>query len=72
MEIYLKLNTLYISECKVYSDALDVELPGMLEGLLTGQRYDMQGVSVQEAKGATEEQRERLGQVVEWLAGIRE
>ena len=72
VEIYLKLNTLYISQCKVYSDALDVELPGMLEGLLTGQRYDMQDVWAQKVEGATPEQQERLAQVVEWLAGIRE
>jgi len=77
VEVQLKLQKLVISECKVYSDALDVELPGLLEALLTGKRYDMQDVHVEtsvEVHGSfvTAEQRERLAEVVQWLAEIRE
>ncbi len=72
VEIYLKLNTLYISECRVYSDMLDVEIPAMLEKLLPGKRHDMEGVSAAEVLGASKEQQEKIGEVIEWLAGIRE
>lgn len=71
VEIYLKLNTLYISECRVYSDMLDVEVPAMLEGLLLGKRHDMEGVTAKEVQAASSEQREKLEEVLEWLAGIR-
>ena len=70
--MYLKLNNLNISQCKVYSDALDVELPGLMEKLLLGKRYDMQGVSVDELPEASAKQKERLWEAVEWLSGIRE
>ncbi len=72
VEVYLKLNTLYISECKVYSDMLDVELPVMLEKLLLGKRHDMEGVSAKEVQEASPKQREKLEEVIAWLAGIRE
>lgn len=72
VEIYLKLHTLYISECKVYSDMLDVEIPAILEKLLLGKRHDMEGVSAAEATEATEEQRAKIAEVIGWLAGIRE
>lgn len=72
IQVYLKLNNLNISQCKVYSDALDVELPGLMEKLLLGKRYDMQGVSVDELPEASAEQKERLWEAVEWLSGIRE
>lgn len=72
IEVQLKLQNLCISQCKVYSDSLDVELPGLLEGLLMGKRYDMQGVSFRDAAGASADQQEKLAEVVEWLSRIRE
>ena len=59
IQVHLKLKNLYITECKVYSDALDVELPAKVERLLLGQRYDMQGVETQDNV---------LNDIVLWLA----
>lgn len=59
IQVHLKLKNLYIAECKVYSDALDVELPAKVERLLLGQRYDMQGVETQDNV---------LNDIVLWLA----
>ena len=77
VEVQLKLHNLLIGECKVYSDALDVELPGILENLLAGKRYDMQDVKLGSETdifegSITTEQREKLLEVVQWLAEIRE
>jgi lipoate-protein ligase A len=58
VEVHLKLKNLYIEECKVYSDALDVELPGLLEQLIINQRYDMQGVHTE---------KKELKEVITWL-----
>lgn len=58
VEVHLKLKNLYIEECKVYSDVLDVELPGLLEQLLINQRYDMQGVYTE---------KKELKEVITWL-----
>lgn len=59
VEVHMKLKNLCIEECKVYSDALDVELPKRLEQLLINQRFDMQNVETKE---------EQLKAVIEWLA----
>ena len=73
LEIYLKLNAMHIGEIMVFSDMLDVELPGLLEELLIGKRYDMADVDLeQELPDCGEERREKLREVVEWLAGLRE
>jgi len=77
VEVQLKLNQLLISECKVYSDALDVELPALLEQLLVEKRYDMQDVNVRDALeiaglSVPQERQEKLTEVVQWLAEIRE
>lgn len=58
VEVHLKLKNLYIQECKVYSDALDVEFPERLEELLINQRYDLQDVETKD---------ERLKKAIEWL-----
>ena len=58
VEVHLKLKNLYIQECKVYSDALDVELPEKLENLLINQRFDLQNVETED---------ERLKEVLQWL-----
>lgn len=59
VQVHLKLKNLYIEECKVYSDSLDVELPEKLERVLINQRFDMQYVETDDEK--TEE-------VIKWLA----
>ena len=57
----------------MFSDMLDVELPGLLEELLIGKRYDMADVDLEpELPDCGEERREKLREVVEWLAGLRE
>lgn len=59
IQVHFRLKNLYIAECKVYSDSLDVELPEKLERLLLGARYDMQGVETQD---------DVLKEVITWLA----
>lgn len=58
VEIHMKLKNLHIQECKVFSDALDVELPKRLEQLLINRRFDMRNV---------ESQDNELQEVIEWL-----
>ena len=73
VEIWLRLHSMYIEEIKVYSDTLDTELPGMLEQLLYKKRYDMKDVHVtEEALKANPQQKSRIEEVVNWLAGLRE
>ena len=73
LEIYLKLNAMHISEVMVFSDMLDVELPGKLEKLLLGKRYDMADVDLEQELGnCSPEQSEKIREVVTWLAGLRE
>lgn len=73
LEVYLKLNAMHISEVMVFSDMLDVELPGLIEGLLTGKRYDMEDVNLEkELPDCTKEQKEKLCEVVKWLAELRD
>ncbi len=59
IEVQMVLKNLHIHECKVYSDALDVELPEKLEGLLINQRYDLKDVDTDD---------EQLKEVITWLA----
>lgn len=59
VEIHMKLKNLHIQECKVYSDALDVELPKRIEQLLLNQRFDMQNVETED---------KQLKEVITWLA----
>lgn len=73
MEVYLKLNKMHISEIMVYSDMLDVELPGKIEKVLLGKRYDMADVDLErDLPGCDEEQKGKLSEVVQWLAGLRD
>lgn len=58
VEVHLKLRNLYVKACKVYSDALDVELPERIETLLMNQRFDMREVHAEE---------EQVKEVIEWL-----
>jgi lipoate-protein ligase A len=59
VQVHLKLKNLYIEECKVYSDSLDVELPDKLENVLINQRFDMQDVETDD---------EKIEEVIKWLA----
>ena len=73
MEIYLKLNAMHISEIMVFSDMLDVELPGKIEKLLLGKRYDMADVDLEKDLPECEiDQMSKLAEVVQWLAGLRD
>ena len=64
---------MHISEIMVFSDMLDVELPGKIEELLLGKRYDMADVDLeQDFPDCSEEQKEKIREVVRWLAGLRE
>ena len=71
VEIGLKLHAMRISEIKIYSDALDTELPGKLERVLLGKRYDMTALELEkETAGCEAEQRQRIKEVVDWLSGL--
>ncbi|MBP3462611.1 MAG: lipoate--protein ligase [Tyzzerella sp.] len=59
VQVHLKLKNLYIEECKVYSDALDVDLPEKLEKVLINQRFDMKNVETND---------EKICEVIKWLA----
>ncbi len=59
VEVHLRLKNLYIEECKVYSDALDVDLPERLEKVLINQRFDMKNVETED---------EKIDEVIKWLA----
>ena len=61
VEVHLKLKNLYIEECKVYSDALDVELPERIEKVLINRRFDMQNVEIED---------EKMNEVIKWLAQV--
>ena len=72
VEIWLKLHAMHISEIKVYSDVLDVELPGKLERILLNRRYDMADLDLEkDAPDCTAEQKERIREVTDWLASLR-
>lgn len=71
IEILEKLSEMRIQEAEVYSDALEVEFPGLLKQFLAGKRYDMQDVDVETAD-VTPEQRKKLREVILWLAEICE
>lgn len=72
MEVWLKLHAMRISEIKIYSDALDTELPGKLEHILLGKRYDMADLDLEkEAADSTPEQKEKIRETADWLAGLR-
>ena len=69
VEVCLKLNAMHISGITVFSDMLDVELPGLLEQLLAGRRYDMADIDFKkDLPLCSEEQKEKLQDVVKWLA----
>ncbi len=71
VEVWLKLQAMQISEIKIYSDVLDAELPGKLERILLGKRYDMGDLNLaKEAENCTPEQRERIRETVSWLAAL--
>ena len=59
VQVHMKLKNLYIEECKVYSDSLDVEFPEKLEKVLINQRFDMQNVATDD---------EKVSEVIKWLA----
>ena len=59
VQVHLKFKNLYIEECKVYSDSLDVEFPEKLEKVLHNQRFDMKDV---------ENEDEKIDEVIKWLA----
>ena len=61
VEVCLKLNAMHISGITVFSDMLDVELPGLLEQLLAGRRYDMADIDFKkDLPLCSEEQKEKL------------
>ena len=69
LEVKLTLRAMHISEIKVYSDALDVELPEELERVLLGKRFDMADMDLEkELLGRSPEQSEKIRQAVAWLA----
>lgn len=68
IQIHLKLNALHISEIHVFSDALDTELPEIIERLLIGKCYDLKDVNPAAELGfLNDDQTDKIGQIMEWL-----
>ncbi len=67
VQIGENLEEMYIRDLEVYTDALDVELPALLKKLLVGKRFDMEDADVCTLTDASEEQKEKIHQVITWL-----
>ncbi len=66
VEAGFTLHQLCFQHVKIYSDALDVTLPGKLERYLTGKRCDR--LSVQDTQlWQDEDQRRKAQQVIDWM-----
>ena len=59
VQVYLTLRNLYVEECKVYSDTLEVDFPQRLEKVLKNQRFDLRNVESNDKK---------ISEVLAWLA----
>lgn len=69
LTVELKLSSMYISEICVYSDCLDVDLPGILENLLRGKRYDMADLDPDASTlSLTDDQRAHIREALAWLS----
>ena len=66
VQVSLSLKEMRICECAVWSDTLDPELPGMLEQMLTGCRYDLSDAAPESL--VTPQQREMAQDVIRWLS----
>ena len=60
VQVHLSLSEMKISECKVYSDSLDVLFPGQLESALLHHRYDLSDLDDREKP-------EHMRDVLTWL-----
>lgn len=75
VQIYLKLESLHIREVQVFSDALDTELPLILELILQGKRYNGSDLDAEQLFcdkagqeiNCTPLQKEQIQQVTDWL-----
>ena len=72
MEVWLKLHAMRISEIKIYSDALDTELPGKLEHILleNGMTWRI-WIWKRRPQTVHREQKEKMRETADWLAGLR-
>ena len=68
VELHLKLKNLYVEECVIFSDTLDVDFPNLLKSVIINQRFDMKDVDVKSLTGITENQREQIQEVLTWLS----
>jgi len=59
VQVHLTLKNLYVEECKVYSDTLEVDFPQRLEKVLKNQRFDLRNVESNDKK---------ISEVLAWLA----
>lgn len=72
VQVYRKLHAMYISEVAIFSDTLDVELPGLLEELLLHRRYDLADVDENMYAHLGAERKARVHDVLDWLAKLRD
>ena len=72
LEVWIRLSAMRVSAIKVYSDALDVELPGALERMLLGKQYDLEEIDMEtdvlDAAQGVEERALRLKEAAAWIA----
>ncbi len=70
VEAWIKLKGLYVAECKIYTDALDVELAELIEKELLNKRYDR--LYDADISYMSEMQRKQVSEVLEWLSDVWE
>lgn len=75
VQVYLKLESLHIREAQIFSDALDTEMPKILEFILQGRRYDGSDLDKEhlffdksgQEISCTVLQKEQILQTLDWL-----
>jgi lipoate-protein ligase A len=71
IEVQMHLEGLIIRNVKVYSDALDVDLPQVIEQLFMDKRYDLSDFSLEETENS-QTRFKQIKEVVEWIGQMKE
>ena len=70
VEVYIRLKNLFIQECSVYSDTLEVRFPEALETLLLNQRYDLPDIQIPILDSSERILESQLKDTLHWLSNI--
>lgn len=69
VELHISYKNMVISDCKVYTDALNPNLPHLIETSLLGKRYDVSDLLVEEIT-KDKQLEKQLEEIVDWLRQI--